>query len=167
MNTQILLEVGLISVMALITLTYISRSKASKGNKIQTFAIALLGGFMILGGTAKFFQPFATMFASQIELAGLPLPKLSGIAGQLGEITAGLSYLLILSKDWFISKKAAKIALNTATFLTLAIMSVAIFVHLSPNVPKEVLPFQSKPPILTLVVMAFSLGIFVYDRRKK
>lgn len=166
MNTQILLEVGLISVMALITLTYISRSKASKGNKIQTFAIALLGGFMILGGTAKFFQPFATMFASQIELSGLPLPKLAKFAGQMGEITAGIMYLLLLTKGKFISVKLSEMVLNGATLLTVVIMTVAVYVHLSPNVPAEVLPFQSKPPVLTVIVMLISLGIFIANKRK-
>ncbi|MBT3137316.1 hypothetical protein KL866_19910 [Alteromonas sp. ALT199] len=166
MNAQILLEVGLISVMALITLTYISRSKASKGNKIQTFAIALLGGFMILGGTAKFFQPFATMFASQIELSGLPLPKLAKFAGQMGEITAGIMYLLLLTKGKFISVKLSEMVLNGATLLTVVIMTVAVYVHLSPNVPAEVLPFQSKPPVLTVIVMLISLGILIANKRK-
>lgn len=152
--------------MALIALTYISRSKASKGNKIQTFAIALLGGFMILGGTAKFFQPFATMFTSQIELSSLPLPKLAIFAGQMGEITAGIMYLLLLTKGKFISVKLSEMVLNGATLLTVVIMTVAVYVHLSPNVPAEVLPFQSKPPVLTVIVMLISLGIFIANKRK-
>lgn len=166
MNTQVLLEVSMISTMALITIAYLFRSNASAGNKIQTFVIALLGGFMVLGGTAKFFQPFATMFASQIQLSGLPLPKLAKFAGQIGEITAGVLYLLVLTKGKLISVKISEMVLNGATLLTVVIMTVAVYVHLSPNVPAEVLPFQSKPPILTVIVMLISLAIFIANKRK-
>ncbi|MCK8120435.1 hypothetical protein [Pseudoalteromonas sp. 2CM32C] len=166
MNTQVLLEVSMISTMALITIAYLFRSNASTGNKIQTFVIALLGGFMVLGGTAKFFQPFATMFASQVELSGLPLPKLAKFAGQMGEITAGIMYLLVLTKDKLISANTAEILLKSATLLTLVIMTVAVYVHLSPNVPAEVLPFQSKPPVLTVIVMFISLCTFIASKRK-
>ncbi|WP_339891415.1 hypothetical protein [uncultured Alteromonas sp.] len=165
MNTQVVLEVSMISVMALITIAYLFRSNASAGNKVQTFAIALLGGFMVLGGTAKFFEPFATMFASQIELSGLPLPKLAKFAGQMGEITAGVLYLLALAKGKLIPARSADTLLKSATLLTVVIMTVAVYVHLLPNVPAEVLPFQSKPPLLTLIVMFISLGIFIVNKR--
>lgn len=166
MKAQVLLEVSMICTMALITIAYLYRSNASSGNKIQIFAIALLGGFMVLGGTAKFFQPFATMFASQVELSGLPLPKLAKFAGQMGEIAAGIMYLLVLTKDKLISANTAEILLKSATFLTLVIMTVAVYVHLSPNVPAEVLPFQSKPPVLTVIVMFISLFTFIASKRK-
>lgn len=167
MSTQILLEVSMISAMALVTIVYLIRSKDSESNKLQAFIIALLGGFMVLGGSAKFFLPFSDMFAAQIELSGLPFPTLAKFAGQMGEITAGIMYLLVLTKGKLISTKIAELAFNGATFLTLVIMSVAIFVHLSPSVPAEVLPFQSKPPVLTVIVMMISTGFFIANRIKR
>ncbi len=43
---------------------------------------------MVMAGTVKFFDPFATMFAKQIALSDLPFPTLSRWMGQLGEIFA-------------------------------------------------------------------------------
>jgi len=37
------------------------------------------------------------------------------------------------------------------------IMLVAVYVHLHPDVPAEVLPFQSKPPVLTVIIMALAI----------
>ncbi len=49
----------------------------------------VLGTFMRLGGLAKVTDSFATMFAQQIALSGLPFPKLSAVMGQAGEIGSG------------------------------------------------------------------------------
>ncbi len=51
--------------------------------------------------------------------------------------------------------------LQLATMLTVVIMSVAVYVHLSPNVPAEALPQQSKPPVLTVIVMLVVLGLWL------
>jgi len=166
MNAQILLETIMISTIFLLTVGYFLRSKKSLGKKIEVFSIALLGGFLLMGGMAKFFQPFASMFASQIELSELPFPTLSKFAGQMGEISAGLLYLLVLSKGKLISSKLASYALNGATFLTMIIMSVAVYVHLLPSVPAEVLPLQSKPPVLTIIVMIISLVVWSARKRQ-
>jgi len=134
-------------------------------NKTKNFVTALLGGFMVMAGMAKFFLPFADIFAAQIELSGLPFPALSKFAGQMGEIFAGLLYLLILTEGKFISSKLAAMILNLVTMLTVVIMSVAVYVHLSPNVPAEVLPLQSKPPVLTVLVMFVSLGLWLSKKK--
>lgn len=165
MNKQILLEAAMIGTMFLITAGYFIRSKDSAGNKAKNFITALLGGFMVMAGTAKFFLPFADIFSAQIELSGLPFPVLSKFAGQMGEIFAGLLYLLILTEGKLISSKLASVALNVTTMLTVVIMSVAVYVHLSPNVPAEVLPLQSKPPVLTVIVMLISLGLW-FSKKK-
>ena len=43
------------------------------------------------------------------------------------------------------------------TLLVVIIMLVAVYVHLHPDVPAEVLPFQSKPPVLTVIIMALAI----------
>ncbi|MGI2960226.1 hypothetical protein [Vibrio alginolyticus] len=160
MNQQILLEATMIGTMFLVTAGYFIRSKESASKKAINFVTALLGGFMVMAGTAKFFLPFADIFAAQIELSGLPFPVLSKFAGQMGEIFAGALFLLVLTEGKLISSKAADVIINLATLLTVVIMSVAVYVHLSPNVPAEVLPLQSKPPVLTLIVMFVTLGLW-------
>lgn len=165
MNQQILLEAMMIGTMFLITAGYFIRSKDTVSNKTKNFVTALLGGFMVMAGMAKFFLPFADIFEAQIELSGLPFPALSKFAGQMGEIFAGLLYLLILTEGKFISSKLAAMILNLVTMLTVVIMSVAVYVHLSPNVPAEVLPLQSKPPVLTVLVMFVSLGLWLSKKK--
>ncbi|ANB24222.1 hypothetical protein A6F57_02720 [Alteromonas stellipolaris] len=165
MNQQIILEATMIGTMFLVTAGYFLRSKESASNKAKNFVTALLGGFMVMGGTAKFFLPFADIFAAQIELSGLPFPALSKFAGQMGEILAGSLYLLVLTEGKLISSKVASVIFNIATLLTVVIMSVAVYVHLSPNVPAEVLPFQSKPPVLTLIVMFVALGLWLSKKK--
>ncbi|WP_299573080.1 hypothetical protein [uncultured Shewanella sp.] len=165
MNKQILLETVMIGTMFLITAGYFVRSKGSTASKAINFITALLGGFLVMAGTAKFFLPFADIFSAQIALSGLPFPALSKFAGQMGEIFAGLLYLAILTEGKFISAKISTLLLQLATMLTVVIMSVAVYVHLSPNVPAEVLPLQSKPPVLTIIVMLISLGLW-FSKRK-
>jgi hypothetical protein len=43
-----------------------------------------------------------------------------------------------------------------STLLTSAIMIVAVYVHLLPTVPAEVLPLQSKPPVMTLIILGLA-----------
>lgn len=167
MNKQILLEAMMIGSMFLVTAIYFIRSKDSASNKAINFVTALLGGFMVMAGIAKFFLPFSDIFAAQIALSGLPFPVLSKFAGQMGEIFAGALYLLVLTEGKLISSKVTAMVLNLATMLTVIIMTVAVYVHLSPNVPAEVLPLQSKPPVITLLIMFISLGLWLIRKRQK
>lgn len=116
-----------------------------------------------MAGTVKFFDPFTTMFANQIALSELPFPTLSRWAGQLGEMGAGAILLLILIADSRLSDELKNLAMLATTALTTIIMLVAIYVHLLPNVPAEVLPLQSKPPVLTLVILGLAwLNAYFY-----
>ena len=102
----------------------------------------VLGAFMVLGGTAKFFEPFTTMFASQIALSQLPFPQLSSFAGQAGEISSGLLLLAFFAfgTTW-LGAIGDKIFYLT-NLLVVVIMLVDVYVHLHPDVPAEVLPSQ-------------------------
>ncbi|GAM60434.1 hypothetical protein JCM19232_767 [Vibrio ishigakensis] len=165
-TSQLILELSLIGSMLLITGTFLFRSydKADtltmKSHKILT---GILGAFMLMAGTVKFFDPFTTMFANQIALSELPFPTLSRWAGQLGEMGAGAILLLILIADSRLSDELKNLAMLATTALTTIIMLVAIYVHLLPNVPAEVLPLQSKPPVLTLVILGLAwLNAYFY-----
>ncbi|GAM71314.1 hypothetical protein JCM19236_6231 [Vibrio sp. JCM 19236] len=165
-TSQLILELSLIGSMLLITGIFLFRSydKADtlsmKSHKILT---GLLGAFMLMAGTVKFFAPFTTMFANQIALSELPFPTLSRWAGQLGEMGAGAILLLILIAGSRLSDQLKDLAMLATTSLTTVIMLVAVYVHLLPNVPAEVLPLQSKPPVLTLVILALAwLNAYFY-----
>lgn len=156
MSSQLLLELALIGSTIVIAAIILLRSSqaATTGNKLALFLTFLLGAFLTMAGTVKFFDPFTSMFSQQIAYAELPLPTLSRWAGQLGEIGAGLGFLAVLIFGRKLSASQKKQLLWLASGLTLVIMTVALYVHLLPQVPAEVLPMQSKPPVLTLIVMA-------------
>ncbi len=41
----------------------------------------------------------------------------------------------------------------SGNLLIVVIMLVAVYAHLHPDVPAQVLPFQAKPPVVTIIVM--------------
>ncbi|MET2849160.1 hypothetical protein ABXV23_20715 [Vibrio owensii] len=169
-TSQLILELSLIGTMLLVTGVFLVRSyekNDSVGTKVQKILTGLLGAFMVMAGTVKFFDPFTTMFAKQIALSELPFPTLSRWAGQLGEIFAGLLLLVVMIGNKALAAPIKDRAMQLSTLLTTAIMIVAVYVHLLPNVPAEVLPLQSKPPVMTLIILGLAwLNAFLYFRKK-
>ncbi|NLS12465.1 hypothetical protein HGP28_06070 [Vibrio sp. SM6] len=169
-TSQLILELSLIGTMLLITSVFLVRSydkTDSVGTKIQKILTGLLGAFMVMAGTVKFFDPFTTMFAKQITLSELPFPTLSRWVGQLGEIFAGLLLLVVMIGNKVLPAPIKYKAMQLSTLLTTAIMIVAVHVHLLPSVPAEVLPLQSKPPVMTLIILGLAwLNTFLYFRKK-
>ncbi|KAB0285588.1 hypothetical protein F2P58_24105 [Vibrio fortis] len=158
-TSQLILELSLIGTILLMTGFYLvktyeeSDSIAMKTQKILT---GLLGAFMVMAGTVKFFDPFTTMFTQQITLSELPFPTLSRWSGQLGEISAGLLLLVIVIGERTLPRAVVDKIMVLSTLLTSAIMTVAVYVHLLPSVPAEVLPLQSKPPVMTLIILGLA-----------
>ncbi|WP_045481901.1 hypothetical protein [Vibrio owensii] len=169
-TSQLILELSLIGTMLLVTGGFLVRSYEktdSVGTKVQKILTGLLGAFMVMAGTVKFFDPFTTMFAKQIALSELPFPTLSRWAGQLGEIFAGLLLLMVMIGNKALAAPIKDKAMQLSTLLTTAIMIVAVYVHLLPSVPAEVLPLQSKPPVMTLIILGLAwLNAFLYFRKK-
>ncbi|AYO19790.1 Uncharacterised protein [Vibrio owensii] len=169
-TSQLILELSLIGTMLLVTGVFLVRSYEktdSVGTKVQKILTGLLGAFMVMAGTVKFFDPFTTMFAKQIALSELPFPTLSRWAGQLGEIFAGLLLLMVMIGNKALAAPIKDKAMQLSTLLTTAIMIVAVYVHLLPSVPAEVLPLQSKPPVMTLIILGLAwLNAFLYFRKK-
>ncbi|MDR9827676.1 hypothetical protein RCJ22_18910 [Vibrio sp. FNV 38] len=169
-TTQLILELSLIGSMFLVTGGFLVRSydkTDSAGTKSQKILTGLLGAFMVMAGVVKFFDPFTTMFTTQIALSELPFPTLSRWAGQLGEILAGLLLLIVMVGNKVLATPLRDKAMQLSTLLTTAIMIVAVYVHLLPNVPAEVLPLQSKPPVMTLIILGLAwLNTYLYFRKK-
>lgn len=164
MNTQLLTELSLLGALLLATVIFLflfRHSNVCMTNKLERFVTGLLGGFLLMAGTVKFFDPFACMFASQIALSELPFPYLAKWAGQLGEMSAGAMLLGVLIFGKTLESVLVNRIFYAASLLATGIMVVAVYVHLLPGVPAEVLPLQSKPPVLTLIIMAL-IGINAY-----
>ncbi|MDO6685200.1 MULTISPECIES: hypothetical protein [unclassified Agarivorans] len=160
MNPQLLTELLFISAVLVLTVLGFSQLRGARltgAEKSEKVLTGFLGGFLLMGGTVKFFEPFTSMFASQIALSELPFPELSKWAGQLGEISVGLSLLVLLIAGRKVPQWFAEKLFYLANLAIVVIMLVAVYVHLHPMVPAEVLPLASKPPSLTLVILFLSL----------
>ncbi|WP_117234265.1 hypothetical protein [Vibrio maerlii] len=165
---QLILELSLIGSMILITGFFLVRSYNASDSislKAQKILTGLIGTFLLMAGTVKFFDPFTTMFTQQIALSELPFPFLSRWAGQLGEMGAGALLIVVMIGEKSLPRELLTKAMYASTALTTIIMFVAVYVHLLPSVPAEVLPLQSKPPVMTLVILALAwLNAYLYKK---
>lgn len=121
--------------------------------KRDKFLNGFLGISMFMFGVLKFVNPFKGWYAAQV--AGSGMGDASYALGIAGEIAAGVSLLALLfltrqkTEPWH---KALRIATSAGIVI---MMATAIWVHLQPGVPADVLPLKIKPP----VVPGFFLGL--------
>lgn len=130
---------------------------------LQKAISILIGSFMLIEGLNKFRESYITLFQEQIMLSGLSFLTLSKLAGELGEITAGITLLTLLFFWKKIPVVLADRAFYIANLLIFSIMSVTVSVHLHAAVPSEILPFSYKPPVLTVITMFLAvLNIYLH-----
>ncbi len=127
-------------------------------NKILKYNSIFLGTVMFLFGFLKFFEPFHTWFHIQIAKSGLP--PLSIPLGIVAEISIGVGLLLAVAFRRRSGLFTPIAALASAGLI--ANMAVAIYVHLQPEVPANVLPLGIKPPCIPLIVMLLA-GLNVFE----
>jgi hypothetical protein len=113
-----------------------------------------LGVLMFLFGFLKFFQPFHGWFEIQIQQSHLPHEAI--LAGKLGEMVTGCLFLLPWLRRSLTAKSKDQVLL-IACFILFIQMVVAIYVHLQPGVPANVLPFGIKPPVVPGIVLCLGL----------
>ena len=161
-------------IAAVVTLTAVAgyfllrKSGNTVGQMSEKIITGFLGAFLLMGGSVKFFEPFTSMFANQIALSGLPFPTLSNFAGQFGEISMGLTLLVLLIVGKRIDPAIRDRIFYFANLVISFIMLVAVYVHLHPNVPAETLPLGTKPPYLTVFILALAgLNAFLHWRNQE
>ena len=80
------------------------------------------------------------------------MPDEAILTGKVTEMIVGLLFLLPwLWRSLTVSSKDQ--VLLVACFVLFIQMLVAIYVHLQPGVPPNVLPFGIKPPVVPVVVL--------------
>ena len=127
-------------------------------NKVLIYNSRFLGAVIFTFGFLKFVEPFRTWFHIQIANSGLP--PLGVPLGIAGEISIGLSLLLASSFRQRIKSLFTPIVALASAGLIVN-MAVAIYVHLQPEVPANVLPLGIKPPFIPLVfVLLAGLNLF-------
>jgi len=111
---------------------------------------------MLTFGFLKFVNPVIDgWFHVQIQQSHLP--HLAILMGKIAEIMTGILFLLPRLHAWQ-AKWKARILLIACSSLFFE-MLVAVYVHLQPGVPSEVLPLGIKPPVIPLFVLL--LGVIV------
>jgi hypothetical protein len=114
----------------------------------------LLGVWMFMFGFLKFFQPIRGWFDVQFQQSHLPREAI--LPGKVSEMVVGVLFLL----PWLrrsLTVKSKNQMLLIACFILVTQMVVAIYVHLQPGVPANVLPFGIKPPVVPGIVLLLGL----------
>lgn len=118
----------------------------------------VLGTSMFVFGFLKFFHPFKDWYSVQITASNLG--ETSYVLGITGELVVGLTFLILTRVRQNVSFQFYALLSAFASVAVIVMMSTAIYVHLQPGVPAEVLPLKIKLPVIPLsflVIAAFNL----------
>ena len=133
-----------------------SQERSRLFHRAKTRLSLFLGLLMVTFGALKFVDPTIDgWFHVQIQQSHLPHSAI--LMGKIAEIVTGILFLLPRFRPWP-AKWESRILLIACSSLFL-VMFVAIYVHLQPGVPAEVLPLGIKPPVIPLFVLI--LGVMV------
>jgi hypothetical protein len=134
-------------------------------SRVLKYNSIFLGTAIFAFGFLKCFDPFRTWFRTQI--AGSGLPRLSVPLGMSGEMSVGLGLLLATVFRKRIGALFGPVVAWASAGL-IVIMTVAIYVHLQPEVPASVLPLGIKPPLIPLCFAFLAgLNLFLLDRARE
>src|SRR5215471_5273585 len=134
----------------------VSQERSRLFRSAKTRLSLVLGLLMFTFGFLKFVNPTIDgWFHVQIEQSHLPHSAI--LMGKTSEIVTGILFLLPQFGPWQ-AKWAGRILSIACASLFLE-MLVAVYVHLQPGVPREVLPLGIKPPVIPLFVLL--LGVVV------
>lgn len=105
-------------------------------------------------GVLKFADPFKSWYA--VQITGSSLGEFSYWLGLSGEIVVGLMLMMLA-----VYRRSFPVSLQPVltlffSFALIVVMVAAIFVHLHPGVPAEVLPLKIKPPFIPAAFLALA-----------
>ena len=137
-------------------------------NLLIKIITGFLGTGMLLPGLGKFTEPFNIFIYKQLELTGIPFPEVMQHVVKLSEVAIGLILIFIA----FLGNKLSAAFRNKIFYLAnsiiIVMMIVAIYVHLHPNVPAEILPLESKPPIMAVAyILLVVLNTYMYRKQSR
>jgi len=113
---------------------------------------------MLTFGCLKFLSPTIDgWFHVQIQQSHLPHSAI--LMGKVAEIVTGLLFLLPRLRRWPARWESHILLLACSSLFV--VMLVAIYVHLQPGVPAEVLPLGIKPPVIPLFVLLLDVMVAI------
>jgi hypothetical protein len=117
-----------------------------------------LGCLMLTFGLLKVVNPTINGWFT-VQILQSHLPHSAILMGKIGEIMTGLLFVLPRFRPWQ-ARWESRILLLACSSLFLE-MLVAIYVHLQPGVPPEVLPLGIKPPVIPIFVILLDLLVAI------
>ena len=117
-----------------------------------------LGLLMLTFGFLKFVSPTIDGWF-HVQITQSHLPHSAILMGKVAEIMTGVLFVLPRFRPWP-ERWEGRILLLACSSLSLE-MLVAVYVHLQPGVPAEVLPLGIKPPVIPLFVVALDAMVAV------
>src|SRR5262245_673741 len=136
----------------------VSQERSRLFRSAKTSLSLVLGLLMFTFGFLKFVNPTIDgWFHVQIQQSHLPYSAI--LMGKIAEIITGILFLLPRFRPWQ-AKWKGRILLIACSSLFLE-MLVAVYVHLQPGVPPEVLPLGIKPPVIPLFVLLLDAMVAV------
>ena len=135
-----------------------SQERSRLFRSAKTKLSPVLGLLMFTFGFLKFVNPTIDgWFHVQIQQSHLPHSAI--LMGKIAEIMTGILFLLPRFWPWQ-AKWGDRILLIACSSLVLE-MLVAVYVHLQPGVPPQVLPLGIKPPVIPLFVLLLAVLVAV------
>src|SRR5262245_52794874 len=134
----------------------VSQERSRLFRSAKTRLSLVLGLLMVTFGFLKFVNPTIDgWFHVQVQQSHLPHSAI--LMGKIGEIMTGICFLL--PRFWPRQARwEGRILLVACSSLVLE-MLMAVYVHLQPGVPADVLPLGIKSPVIPLFVLL--LGVMV------
>ena len=124
----------------------------------ETRLSVVLGLLMLTFGCLKFMNPTIDgWFHVQIQQSHLPHSAI--LMGKIAEIVTGI--LFLIPRLWPSPAKWAGRILLMACSSLFVVMLVAVYVHLQPGVPADVLPLGIKPPVMPLFVLVLDILVAI------
>jgi len=125
---------------------------------MKTRLSLVLGLLMLTFGVLKFVNPTIDgWFHVQVQQSHLPHSAI--LMGKIAEIVTGILFLLPRFWPWP-ARWEGRVLLIACSSL-FVVMLVAVYVHLQPGVPAEVLPLGIKPPVIPLFVLLLDVVVAI------
>ena len=96
----------------------------------------------------------------------MPFPEILQYVVKFSEIGIGLILIFVTFKGDKLSSSIRNNLFYLGNLAVAVMMMVAIYVHLHPNVPAEVLPMEVKPPFMPIGYLVIIVVNLYLHRRK-
>ena len=135
-----------------------SQARSRLFHSAKTRLSLVLGLLMLAFGLLKVVNPTIDgWFHVQIQQSHLPHSAI--LMGKIAEIVTGVLFLLPRFRPWPAQWEGRMLLIACSSLFV--VMLVAIYVHLQPGVPAEVLPLGIKPPVIPLFVVLLDVMVAI------